>query len=682
MAKKQRKSSDSLSAYRGKRSAEHTTEPFRSAPASHARTGLFVVQKHAARAMHYDFRLELDGVLLSWAVPKGPSLDPSQKRLAVHVEDHPLDYADFEGVIPEGNYGAGAVIVWDIGRWEAVEEPRAGMVNGKLLFDLFGYKLRGRWTIFRTKGGGDGRQWLMVKKPDAAASTTAPPEQSVRSGRTVEELRDGIDGAAGLRRKIARRKLPAWPRSGPPEPMLAQPRETPFSRPGWLFEIKYDGYRLFGVRDEDKVQLRYRRGSDSTAAFPEVADALRALPHEQLVIDGELVALDEAGHPSFERLQQRVHLKRSDEIRRAAFANPVTYFVFDFLAFEGADLRTLPLVERKALLRELLPPAGPLRFCDHIEEQGEAMYDAAQRMGLEGIVGKRADSPYRPGRSDAWIKVRADRVGDFAVVGYSPPEGSRSGFGALHLAVCDGDTLRYAGRVGSGFTGDDLSRLHAALDAERRRDPPCVGEVPKGRGHVWVEPRHVVEVRYKERTNAGQLRQPVFLRERDRQVGRGLRAPGLADVRATASAARARGDRARRARGHGHEPEEGVLARRGVHEGRPRPVLPIDRSVAPAVPRGPPARAHALPRWHPGQELLPEGCAGFRARLDPHRAHVERARPARDRVLRVRERARARVPREPRDDPAAPVVEPRRGAPAPRTGASSISIRRALRSCT
>jgi bifunctional non-homologous end joining protein LigD len=513
VAKNARKSSDRLAAYRGKRSAERTTEPFRSTPASRARAGLFVVQKHAARRMHYDFRIELDGVLVSWAVPKGPSLDPSDKRLAVHVEDHPLDYADFEGLIPEGNYGAGAVIVWDIGRWEPVEDPRAGMVNGKLLFDLFGYKLRGRWTIFRTKGD-DGKSWLMMKKPDAAASKIAPPEASVRSGRTVEELRDGIDVAAGLRQKIARRKLDPWPRITKPEPMLAQPREKPFSRAGWLFEIKYDGYRLFGLRDGDEVQLRYRRGSDSTVVFPEVADAIRALPYGQFVVDGELVVLDEEGRPSFQRLQERVHLKREDEIRRAAFANPVTYFVFDFLAFEGRDLRSLPLLERKALLRELVPPAGPLRFCDHIEERGEAMFEAAQRMGLEGIVGKRADSPYRPGRSDAWIKIRADRVGDFAVVGYSPPEGSRSGFGALHVACREGDALRYAGRVGSGFTGDDLSRLHAALDAERRPDPPCLGEVPKGRGHVWVEPTHVVEVRYKERTRDGQLRQPVFLRER------------------------------------------------------------------------------------------------------------------------------------------------------------------------
>jgi bifunctional non-homologous end joining protein LigD len=513
VAKNARKSSDRLAAYRGKRSAERTSEPFRSTPASRARAGLFVVQKHAARRMHYDFRIELDGVLVSWAVPKGPSLDPTDKRLAVHVEDHPLDYADFEGLIPEGNYGAGAVIVWDIGRWEAVEDPRAGMVNGKLLFDLFGYKLRGRWTIFRTKGE-DGKAWLMMKKPDAAASKIAPPEQSVRSGRTVEELRDGIDVAAGLRKKIARRKLDPWPGITKPEPMLAQPREKPFSRPGWLFEIKYDGYRLFGLRDGERVELRYRRGSDSTAAFPEVADAIRALPYRQFVVDGELVVLDEEGRPSFQRLQERVHLKREDEIRRAAFANPVTYFVFDFLAFEGKDLRSLPLAERKALLRELVPPAGPLRFCDHVEERGEAMFEAAQRMGLEGIVAKRADSPYRPGRSEAWIKIRADRVGDFAVVGYSPPEGSRSGFGALHVACREGDSLRYAGRVGSGFTGDDLSRLHAALDAERRPDPPCLGEVPKGRGHVWVEPTHVVEVRYKERTRDGQLRQPVFLRER------------------------------------------------------------------------------------------------------------------------------------------------------------------------
>jgi len=519
VAKNTRKSSDRLSAYRSKRSAERTTEPFRSAPPAAARAGLFVVQKHAARAMHYDFRIELDGVLVSWAVPKGPSLDPAQKRLAVHVEDHPLDYADFEGLIPEGNYGAGAVIVWDIGRWEPVEDPRAGMVNGKLLFDLFGYKLRGRWTIFRTKG--DGKQWLMMKKPDAAASATdEPPEQSVRSGRTVEELRDGVDVASKLRERIARYgSLGGWPGSASLEPMLAQPRERPFTRAGWLFEIKYDGYRLFGVRDGKQVRLQYRRGSDATATFPELADALGALPYDRFVIDGELVALDESGRPEFHRLQERVHLSRKEDIRRAGFERPVTYFVFDLLAFETADLRSMPLVERKALLRELLPPAGPLRYCDHIEERGEAMFEAARAMGLEGIVAKRADSAYRSGRSDAWIKIRADRTADFVIVGYSPPERARSGFGALHLAVSDGQGLRYAGRVGSGFTQDDLRRLHAALDAERRPDPPCAGETPKGAGHVWVEPRRVCEVRFKEWTPAGQLRHPVFLRERtDKRV--------------------------------------------------------------------------------------------------------------------------------------------------------------------
>jgi bifunctional non-homologous end joining protein LigD len=465
--------------------------------------------------MHFDLRLEIGGALHSWAIPKGPSLDPEVKRLAVEVEEHPLEYADFEGLIPEGNYGAGAVIVWDRGRWEPIGDPEQGLEKGKLLFDLRGYKLRGRWTLFRTKGKPN--EWLLMKKPDSEADPDAElPEESIRSGVTVEELRDGVDPSERIRKRLRRLRPPkGQPTLATLGLMLARPRDRAFSEPGWLFELKYDGFRLLGQRDGARSRLRYRRGQDATASFPEIADALAALPHDSLIVDGEVTVLDDAGRPSFQRLQQRVHLTGRRDIQRATVDRPATFFVFDLLAFGGFDLRSLPLGERKRLLERVLPRYGPLRYCDHIEGQGEAMYAEVRRMRLEGVVAKRADSPYVAGRSDHWLKIRADRAGDFIVVGFSPAKGARSGFGALHLAVFERDGLVYAGRVGSGFSGRQLKDLHRLMLESRRPDPPCAGPLPADGGHTWVEPHLVCEVRYKEWTEGGQLRQPVFLRLRE-----------------------------------------------------------------------------------------------------------------------------------------------------------------------
>jgi bifunctional non-homologous end joining protein LigD len=285
---------DRLARYREKRSADRTPEPFHGTA---GRPRLFVVQKHAARSMHYDLRLEIGGALHSWAVPKGPSLDPQDKRLAVEVEEHPLEYADFEGLIPEGNYGAGAVIVWDRGRWESIGDPREGLEKGKLLFDLHGYKLRGRWTLFRTKRKAS--DWLLMKKPDGHADPEqGPGEESIHSGLTVEELRDGADPAAGIRSRLLRLKAPkADVRAASVRPMLARTAEKAFSRDGWVFELKYDGFRLLCAREGERVLLRYRRGMDATAIFPEIATALRALPHARFLLDGEVVVLDTRAAP-------------------------------------------------------------------------------------------------------------------------------------------------------------------------------------------------------------------------------------------------------------------------------------------------------------------------------------------------------------------------------------------------
>jgi bifunctional non-homologous end joining protein LigD len=518
---------DPLSTYRAKRALERTPEPAGVVAAPAQAGGLFVVHLHAARRLHYDLRLEMDGVLRSWAVPKGPSADPQDKRLAVLVEDHPVEYGDFEGVIPEGNYGAGAVIVWDRGQWVPVEDPGEGLSKGKLLFDLKGYKLKGRWTLVRikpraavrgTRAAAQGKDWLLIKERDAFAAKggAAFDPRSVLSGLSVEELGRGEARSqaivAELERLHAPRRAVPLARIGL---MLAESRDSPFSRKGWIYEIKYDGYRMLAERAGGEARLLTRNAHDATGTFPEVVRALRALPYEGLVLDGEVVCLDEEGRPSFDRLQRRGRLSRPADVRAAAVAYPATYFVFDLLTFRGFDLRPLPLIERKRLLRDLLPAAGPLRYADHVEQAGEAFYRAAVQLGLEGIVAKQADAPYRAGRSRAWLKVRAERTGDFVVVAWTAPRGSRAGFGALHLADYVEGRLTYAGRVGSGFEEEAPAAIRRSLEQLRREEPPCEGPLPRDRGTIWVEPKVVCEVRFKEWTEQGLLRQPVFLRFRD-----------------------------------------------------------------------------------------------------------------------------------------------------------------------
>jgi bifunctional non-homologous end joining protein LigD len=470
---------------------------------------------HAARRLHWDLRLEMDGVLRSWAVPKGPSPNPADKRLAVHVEDHPLEYGDFEGIIPEGNYGAGAVIVWDRGVWIPLEDPHDGLQKGKLLFELRGYKLRGTWTLVKLKKGE--KEWLLIKEKDGYVSKDGDlPSESVLSGLSVEELKEGKDRAAPIQKELGRLKAPRRAVTvEAAEPMLAETREQPFSKPGWLFELKLDGYRIRAAREDGEARLVTRKGHDLAAAFPEIARALAALPYEGFILDGELVVPDDAGRPSFQRLQNRAKVSRALEVRRAAVETPAVLYVFDLVAFEGYDLRSLPLVKRKAILERVLPRVGPLKYLEHFDKNGEALYEQVVQLGLEGIVAKRADAPYRAGRTDSWLKIRADRTGDFVVVGFTRPQGSRSGFGALDLGAYDGGTLVYSGRVGSGFTAAQLKEVSAALERSVRPAPAFADPVPQDKGHTWVEPALVVEVRYKEWTDEGLLRQPVFIRFRD-----------------------------------------------------------------------------------------------------------------------------------------------------------------------
>ena len=524
--------SDRLDAYRAKRSLERTPEPA-GAVAPDGGGRLFVVHQHAARRLHFDLRLEMEGVLRSWAVPKGPSYDTAEKRLAVHVEDHPLEYGDFEGRIPAGNYGAGAVIVWDRGEWVSIGDPLEGLAKGKLLFELRGYKLRGMWTLVKLKKSE--KDWLLIKERDAWATKDPEdlPPESVLSGLTVEELGAGGDAGEVLRRELIELGAPRHPVDVKAvKLMLAETAERPFSRKDWLFEPKLDGYRVLAARAKGEPRLVTRNGNDCSAAFPEIVRAFAALPFGRLVLDGEVVALDESGRPSFQHLQGRARLSRPIDIRHATVNAPVTYYAFDLLGFEDFDLRSLPLSGRKSALRRVLPPVGALRYLEHVEDEGEALYQETERLGLEGIVAKKSASPYKAGRSSAWLKIRSRHTGDFVVVGFTAPKGSRGGFGALQLADYVDGELVYAGRAGTGFSDKQLTDARRELEAHQRAEPPCSGPIPAEKGTTWVEPTRVCEVEYSEWTEEGLLRQPVFLRFRDdkppEECVRDLRARGSA----------------------------------------------------------------------------------------------------------------------------------------------------------
>jgi bifunctional non-homologous end joining protein LigD len=506
-----------LHEYRRKRDPERTPEPFGGRRAPSGR--LFVIQKHAARRLHYDLRLEIDGTLKSWAVPKGPSLRAEEKRLAVHVEDHPLEYADFEGVIPPGNYGAGEVIVWDRGWYRPLKgEDLAGQVErGRLDVELFGVKLRGAWTLARMSG--KERDWLLLKKADAFAGEEEPTErwpESILSGLTVEELRASPKRLADLRARLTRLRAPTREVTPTGEAvMLAGSREEPFSGADWLYEIKYDGVRVLAWRADDAVELYGRKGQSFTARYPEIVRALRALPLRRFLLDGEIVAFDEDGRPSFQRLQERMHLTHPIEIERARATVPVTGVFFDALALDGRDLRDLPLDERKACLALVVPPRGVLRYSDHVRARGEAFYDACAERRLEGIVAKRIASRYVAGRSRDWLKIKCERRQEFVIGGFTDPQGARGHFGALHLGLYDGVRLVYVSKVGTGFDDAALRRLMDTLRPLARTTSPFDVGGPSGRGHHWVEPRLVCEVRFTEWTEDGGIRHPAFLGLRD-----------------------------------------------------------------------------------------------------------------------------------------------------------------------
>ncbi|HEX5649176.1 MAG TPA: DNA ligase D [Steroidobacteraceae bacterium] len=517
----------SLDPYAAKRKFTRTPEP---APRlAEARRGplLFVVQKHAARRLHYDFRLELDGVLKSWAVPKGPSLDPADKRLAVEVEDHPFDYASFEGVIPEKEYGAGNVIVWDCGvyspdegqeysfgdRREAEERLRRELANGKLSFFLRGEKLKGSFALVRTSTP---KQWLLIKHKDrfAQQNDVLARAQSVLSGRTVEDRPPAVPSPQIDVERLA----PAGPQETMPKsmsPMLAEIGDAPRSDPRWSYEPKLDGYRVMAFVQDGKVRLQSRRGIDLTPAFPEITAALAAQAVDRMILDGELVALDGSGRPSFNALQNRATLKHPTEIAEAQRQASVVLLCFDLLHFAGLNLRGNSYVDRRRYLSQCLLPSAHVQLV-HASDDAERLYAAALESGFEGIVSKRKDSTYQPGRrSQAWLKVKAVETSEFVVGGYTQGKGAREALGSLLLGYWRGDELHYVGHVGSGLDDEVLRNLRERLAGLARKQSPFAGKPPLHRPTRWLEPELVAEVNFAGWTPDGYLRAPVFLRLRD-----------------------------------------------------------------------------------------------------------------------------------------------------------------------
>ncbi|PKM33919.1 MAG: DNA ligase D [Gammaproteobacteria bacterium HGW-Gammaproteobacteria-12] len=501
------------SEYSRKRNFERTSEPSERPGKQRGKAGAlrFVVQKHDARHLHYDFRLELDGTLKSWAVPKGPSLDPRDKRLAVHVEDHPLEYADFEGSIAEGNYGAGDVIVWDQGIWQPHGDPAAAYAAGKLKFSLIGEKLAGDWTLVRTRlrGSGNKQQWLLIKERDDTARphdeydiVEAQP-QSVISGALV-----GGPSKTSKRKSASTSK--AVPASGEAFPeSLAPQLATLVERPPegeWLYEVKFDGYRILARISGGEVRLFTRNGHDWTQRLPLQAEALAKLGLHDSWLDGEVVALNELGLPDFQQLQNAFDIGRSHDL---------VYYLFDAPFINGEDLRQIPLEKRRARLKLLLgnPRHSPLRFSAAFTAHHRDIIESACAMSLEGVIGKRAGSSYVSRRSSDWIKLKCRLRQEFVIVGHTKPQGSRSGFGALLLAVNEDGGLRYAGRVGTGFGELALKELHKRLRKLARADSPLAGKLTsaQARGVSWVEPQLVGEVEFAEWTKEGILRQASFI---------------------------------------------------------------------------------------------------------------------------------------------------------------------------
>ncbi len=538
----------SLDQYARKRTFTHTPEPAPSVPDERAGPLMFVIQKHAARHLHYDFRLEIDGVLKSWAVPKGPSLDPNERRLAVETEDHPFEYGSFEGVIPPRQYGAGNVIVWDCGiyspdegqrysfedRVQAQARLRAELAQGKVSFCLRGEKLKGSFALVKTSGD---KQWLLIKHKDryaTAADDVLARSRSVLTGFAVDEL----ETATPLERLKAARLTPNGPRESFPgdlAPMFADSADRARTEPNWMYEPKLDGYRALAFVQNGKARLISRGGLDISTPYPDVIADLEQQGLESFVLDGEIVAYGADGKPSFGALQKRAQLKSAKEIAAAECESRVAYVCFDLLHLCGMNLRARPYSERRRYLAQALWPTARLQLT-HVADDAEALYEAALGLGFEGIMAKRKDSPYLPGkRAATWLKIKATHTEDFVVGGYTQGKGSRESLGALLLGVPEGKKLRYVGHVGSGLDGATLDALAPQVRELTRKTHPFMTKPDLHRPTTWLEPKLVAEVTFQNRTEAGMLRAPVFVRLRDDKTPADTRAAGTS--RATPASA-------------------------------------------------------------------------------------------------------------------------------------------------
>ena len=552
-----------LAEYKRKRDFAKTAEPKGGKPRPKAVKGAsrFVIQKHDASRLHYDFRLEMEGVLKSWAVPKGLPWAQGEKHLAVEVEDHPVEYATFEGVIPEGQYGGGTVMLWDRGKYYVYgEQPAKSLREGKLHLVLEGEKAKGEWTLIRLRGNDDKPQWLLLKTGDSLKSISQKrDDESVKTGRTMAQIAGARDAEwqsnrkeenssarstlknrikAALKKKDAVGRDAALRRPGHRSAM-SLPTELPGAKPrfiepmkarlvdaaptggDWSYELKFDGFRACAVKDERKVSLVSRNGNELRSRFPEIAEAVKQLSVDECVMDGEIVALDEEGRSSFQLLQA-LEL----EGRKA----PLRFYVFDLLQLNGKSLLQLPLAARKDLLAKVCNDASDaIRYSGEIGRDAGPLLAEVKKRGLEGIIGKLRNSAYEPGRrGGTWVKLKAVHEQEFVIGGYTPPGGSRKHFGAILVGYYDGNRLKFAGKVGSGFNSRSLAVLHKKFQGEARDDCPFV-DLPSKQGGQWIQgitpsmmkrmhwvnPKFVAQVRFAEWTRDEKLRQPVFLGLRD-----------------------------------------------------------------------------------------------------------------------------------------------------------------------
>jgi bifunctional non-homologous end joining protein LigD len=501
----------SLDEYQKKRRFDRTPEPAgRHHPGGHALE--FVVQKHEASHLHYDFRLEMKGVLVSWAVPKGPSLNPEDKRLAMQTEDHPFAYRTFEGIIPEGEYGAGTVMVWDRGTYGPYAPTgdleadarglREGYHKGHITFILDGQKLKGEFALIKMHGDDkDENAWLLVKADkDQWAGETDILEQdrSVLTGRSMAQI--AAAGSTPPVEPVDVSKAPKAPLPTDVKPMLATLSDKPFDKPDWLYEVKWDGYRAIATLHEGKVDLRSRRGQDFNDKYAPIVKALEGFPESTAVLDGEVVVLDATGRSHFQLLQEY-----------GAGVGTLVYYVFDLLYLDGHDLAGLPLTERKQLLKQWLPASAEVRYSDHIAGRGKDFFAAAAAQGLEGVIAKDGASRYLPGRrTPAWLKLKTHRRQEAVIGGFTAPQGSRSGFGALVLGVYEAGELKYIGHAGGGFGDKQLAELHERLQKLVTSTSPFAGTFKVNAPVTWVKPELVCEVEFKEWTTGGHMRQPIF----------------------------------------------------------------------------------------------------------------------------------------------------------------------------